>query len=232
MKLVLNKKPRLTVCPMKCDVPLNEKLDKFEMTKYFNCHQSTVIVGRPQSGKTSLLYSFFKSKDLLRFVYDKIFLFQPSASRASMADNIFESLDDNQVFEEMTLENLQYVDDNREGNTCIIMDDMGAYLKDKQIRKKLKELMFNRRHKKISIFFLVQTWYSIEKDIRKLFSNLIVFRCSKTEMETIFKEVVEEKHDSMNQIVKLVYDKPHQYLFIHLDTQTFFKGFDRIDFEP
>ena len=229
MKLIINKKPRLAVCSMKCDIPLHEKLDKFEMTKYFNCHQSTVIVGKPQSGKTSLLYSFFKSKDLLRNVYDKIFLFQPSASRASMQDNIFESLDDNQVFEEMTLENLQYVDDNLEGNTCIIMDDMGAYLKDKEIKKKLKELMFNRRHKKISIFFLVQTWYSIEKDIRKLFSNIIVFRCSKIEMETIFKEVVEEQMN-LNEIVKLVYDKPHQYLFIHLDTQSFFKGFDKITF--
>ena len=68
--------------------------------------------------------------------------------------------------------------------------------------------MFNRRHLHLSIYFLVQTWFSVEKDIRKLFSNVIVFRVNKNEMETIFSEVVESHKDDINEIIKVVYNKP------------------------
>ena len=90
--------------------------------------------------------------------------------------------------------------------------------------------MFNRRHLHLSIYFLVQTWFSIEKDIRKLFSNVIVFRVNKNEMETIFSEVVESHKDDINEIIKVVYNKPYQYLFINVDSQNMFKNFDQLIF--
>ena len=59
----------------------------------------------------------------MKKVYDKIFLFQPSLSRASMKDKIFDSLPEDQKFDEMSLENLQIVNDtlDEEGNNCIII---------------------------------------------------------------------------------------------------------------
>ena len=227
-----HKKPMLDVCKMTCDKALDKKLDNYEMTKFFNCHQSTVIIGKPQSGKTSMIYSLFKSKKLLKNVYDKIFIFQPEASRASMKDKLFDKIPDDQKFNELSLENLESMQENLdpEGNNCIIMDDQGAYLKNAEIRKKMKELMFNRRHLHVSIYFLVQTWFSIEKDIRKLFSNVIVFRVNKNEMETIFSEVVESHKDDIGEIVQVVYNKPYQYLFINVDSQKMFKNFDGLIF--
>ena len=227
-----HKKPMLDVCVMTCDKPLDKKLNNYEMTKFLNCHQSTVIIGKPQSGKTSMIYSLFKSKKLLKNVYDKIFIFQPEASRASMKDKLFDKIPDDQKFNELSLENLESMQENLdpEGNNCIIMDDQGAYLKNAEIRKKMKELMFNRRHLHVSIYFLVQTWFSIEKDIRKLFSNVIVFRVNKNEMETIFSEVVESHKDDIGEIVQVVYNKPYQYLFINVDSQKMFKNFDGLIF--
>ena len=227
-----HKKPVLDVCVMTCDKPLDKKLNNYEMTKFLNCHQSTVIIGKPQSGKTSMIYSLFKSKKLLKNVYDKIFIFQPEASRASMKDKLFDKIPDDQKFNELSLENLESMQENLdpEGNNCIIMDDQGAYLKNAEIRKKMKELMFNRRHLHVSIYFLVQTWFSIEKDIRKLFSNVIVFRVNKNEMETIFSEVVESHKDDIGEIVQVVYNKPYQYLFINVDSQRQFKNFDELIF--
>ena len=227
-----HKKPILDVCKMTCDKALDKKLDNYEMTKFLNCHQSTVIIGKPQSGKTSMIYSLFKSKKLLKNVYDKVFIFQPEASRASMKDKLFDKIPDDQKFNELSLENLESMQENLdpEGNNCIIMDDQGAYLKNGEIRKKMKELMFNRRHLHVSIFFLVQTWFSIEKDIRKLFSNVIVFRVNKNEMETIFSEVVESHKDDIGEIVKVVYNKPYQYLFINVDSQRQFTNFNELIF--
>ena len=227
-----NEKPKLKTCQMLCDKKLHPKLDNYDLTSFLNNHSTTLMIGRPKSGKTSLLYSFFKSKDIFKNTFDKIFLFQPEQSRASMKDKLFDRIPEEQKYEELTLENLDDVEGNlSEHNNVIIMDDMTAYLRDKSIKKKLKELVFNRRHKHLSIIFLVQTYMSIEPDIRKLFSNMFVFKCSKREMETIWDEHVELPNDYVLPIMKVVFDEPYQYLFLNTDSQRLFKGFDEIMLE-
>ena len=224
-----NKAPKLPVCEMVCDKKIHQKLDEYDLTQFLNCHSTNLIIGKPQSGKTNLLYQLFKSKHLLKNCYDKIFLFQPAQSRASMKDKLFDKIPDDQKFEELSIKNLDYVDDNLDqGNNCLIFDDMTAYLKDNETRKKLKELVMNRRHKHLSIFFLVQTYFSVEKDIRKLFSNIFIFRVSKKEMENIFDEVIETHKSYIPDITKLVFDKPYKYLFVNTDSQRLFSGFDEI----
>ena len=88
----------------------------------------------------------------------------------------------------------------------------------------------NRRHYHISIYFLCQTYYSIEKDVRKLFSNLFIFKCSRHEMLNITSEMIEQHNDKINEIVKIVYDKPHNFLFINVDSQRMFKNWDELIF--
>ena len=122
-------------------------------------------------------------------------MFQPAESRVSMKDKLFDQLPEDQKFEELTLENLEEVDNNldEEGNNCLIFDDQGAYLKNNDIKKLLKAMIMNRRHKHLSIFFLTQTFYSIEKDMRRLFRNIFIFRVNKNELGNIFEEIVEDK---------------------------------------
>ena len=108
---------------------------------------------------------------------------------------------------------------------------MGAYLKNTETKQLLKKLIYNRWHLRTSIFFLVQTYLSIEKDIRKLFSNIFVFKVSKKELETIFDEVIEQEKDNILPISRLVYDKPYQYLFINTDSGKLYKMFDEIIIE-
>ena len=118
-------------------------------------------------------------------------------------------------------------------NNCIIFDDMTAYLKDYHVEKLLKELVFNRRHLRTSIFFLCQTYISVPKDLRKLFSNLFIFRVNKNELKLIFEEQIEDKTkvNLISEITKLVFDRPFQFLFINTDTQRFFKNFDELLFK-
>jgi len=47
-------------------------------------------------------------------------------------------------------------------------------------------------------------------------------------METIADELIETSKDYINDIVKIVYNKPYEYMFINTDTQRIFKGFDEI----
>lgn len=228
-----NVKPNLPLCKMNCDNGLHDKLNKYELTQFMNCHSTNLFIGKPKSGKTSLLYSFFKSNKLMKKTFHNIFLFQPSASRSSMSDKLFDALPDDQKFEELTLDDLQSVMDrikteDPDHNHCIIFDDMTAYLKNKDTLKLLKELIFNRRHLHVSIYFLVQTWFSVEKSIRNLFSNIFVFRVSKNQLTDIFDEVIEQKEDLIPALSKVVFDKPFQYLFINTDSGRLFKGFDEL----
>ena len=233
-----NKKPKLKACEMICDKELNTKLNKYELTKFLNAHTTNLLIGKPRSGKTSLLYSLFQSSRCLKKCFHNIYLFQPSHSRGSMKDKLFDKLPDDQKYEELDYESLDEVMDrikmsDPDHNNCIIFDDMTAYLKDYHVEKLLKELVFNRRHLRTSIFFLCQTYISVPKDLRKLFSNLFIFRVNKNELKLIFEEQIEDKTkvNLISEITKLVFDRPFQFLFINTDTQRFFKNFDELLFK-
>ncbi len=226
--------PNLKKCVMTCDGGIHDKLNNYELSSFLNQHSTNLLIGRPRSGKTSLLYSLFKSNKILKSCFHTIYVFQPKQSRASMSDKIFDTLPEDQVFDELDFENLDYVfqkvkQDADEGfNSCIIFDDMTAYLKNKDTLKLFKELIFNRRHLRLSLYFCVQTWFSVPKDLRRLWSNIFVFKCSKNEMKNIWEEVVELPDDLIVPICKLVFDKPFKYLFINVDSQRLFDGWNEI----
>jgi hypothetical protein len=119
--------------------------------------------------------------------------------------------------------------EHADDNNCIIFDDQTAYLKNKDTLQLLKEMIFNRRHLHLSIYFLVQTYYSVPREIRRMFSNIFVFKTSKDEIENILDEVIEtgDKHLSQ-KVSKMVFDKPYEYPFINTDSQRMFKKFDEI----
>jgi hypothetical protein len=234
LSILEREKPHLAKTEMLCDMDLHKKLNKYELTKFLNKHSANLLCGRAGSGKTSLLFSMFKSPDIFKKVFHNIFLFQPFASASSVKNNIFDAIPDDQKFNELTEDTLSGVMDivrneDKKFNNCIIFDDMTAYLKHGEVEKLLKELIFNRRHYRCSVFFLVQSYISVPLQIRKLFSNLFIFKVSKKELETIRDEILETiPKDCVGDLAKLVFDKPHEYLFINADSQRLFKKFDEI----
>jgi uncharacterized protein involved in tolerance to divalent cations len=224
-----NVKPKLPICEMLCDGGLDPKLNLYDVTKFMNEHATNLFLG----GKTSFLYSIFKQKKLFSKVFHNIYIFQPSASRASMKDQLFNQLGDDQLYEELTYDNLNDCIEKIksapfEENHCIIFDDMTAYLKNKHTLQMLKELIYNRRHLHCSIFFLVQTWYSVPKDIRKLFSNLFIFKTGKSELEALFDEIVEQHKEIIPKISKIAFDAKYNFLFINTESGRMFRNFDEI----
>ena len=237
MEIVKLATPKIIPPKMCCDKPLAKHLDNYELSSYLNSHSTNLLLGKPKSGKSSLLWAMLKNKKLLNKVFDNVYLFQPSHSRASIKDNIFKKHPKEKMFEELNYEDLEDVINRIKGtdpeeNNVIIFDDQSAYLKNKETLRLFKELIFNRRHLRTSIYFLNQTFFSVPKELRRLFSNIFVFKVSQNEMRNLFDEVVEQDNVKllMPEISRVVYDKPFQYLFINTDTQKFYKGFDRIDF--
>lgn len=234
MHIKQNDCPNLKKCIMSCDDGIHDKLNKYELTKFLNQHSTNLLLGRPRSGKTSLLYSLFKSNKILKGCFHAIYIFQPKQSRASMSDKLFDTLPEDQLYDELTFDNLNEVlekiklDADQGFNSAIIFDDMTSYLKKNETLNLFKELIFNRRHLRTSLYFCVQTWYSVPKDLRRLWSNIFIFKTTKDELNNIWTEVVEQPKELISKIRKLVYDKPYQYLFVNVDTQRLFKGWDEI----
>jgi len=231
IQLIKHKAPECSVIKMVCDKPLHPKLDKFELGKFLNSHSTNLLVGRPKSGKTSLLVSYLKSENILNRVYHNVFIVMPPNSTASLKDNIFEGL--KHKYDELNVETMNTIletikAEDPKYNNVVIFDDVGAFLKNKSTKQLFKELVYNRRHLRTSVYFLVQTYMSIESDLRKMFSNLFIFKCSKKEMERIGEEQIEEDEDTILAISKYVFDKPYNFLFVNTDSGRLFKNYDEI----
>ena len=222
--------PNLSVAKMNCDGDLSEKLNKYPFTQLFNKHQSTLICGKAGQGKTSLLYGLFKKP--LKKIYNTIIIFQPNSSRESMEDKLFDVLPENQIFNSLDEETLADAVDiveetaGEDGSSVIIFDDVTASLKDNEIEKELKRLNWNKRHNKLSFFFLSQSYFAVIKDVRKMFNYIIVFKVSPSELKVIMEENIQGNFDKKRliEISKIVFDKKYNYLVIDSEGGRLFKG--------
>jgi hypothetical protein len=181
----------------------------------------------------------FSNKNGLRGKYSKIYLFCPPRSRDSMLDGALNKLNEERIYDELNYDNLNDViemckeDNDNELKTklkfCLIFDDMGAYLKNKDTLKLFNSLMMNRRPMYVSLIFLIQTFYSVSREMRRLFTNFFIFKVNKKALTEIFDEILEEQNkDLISDVAKLVYDEPHTFLYINSDNGRMFKNWDEV----
>ena len=65
LKLKKNIQPSMPVCHMLCDDGLDPKLNMYEITSYMNQHATNLLIGKPKSGKTSMLTPYLSKKNSL-----------------------------------------------------------------------------------------------------------------------------------------------------------------------
>lgn len=202
-----------------------------------------LIVGKPRSGKTNLLLNLTtKAYRNFNRKFDRVYLFSPSV--ATMENNPFELLPDDQKYDELTLDNLKYVlEDIKDSSdkTLFILDDVIADMRGKgkaQLENLLHKVFFNRRHLagkggSVSIIATSQTYNKIDPKIRRTASHLIFFENkNKKELDTIFDEVILIPKKEFYDTLRYVYDKPFQFLFIDTtlpDERMLFKNFNQLE---
>jgi len=121
---------------------------------------------------------------------------------------------------------LQFTEEKE--TTLLILDDVGASLKNNDIQQTMRKIIFNRRHLKVHIVMLLQSFTSCPLTIRKLYTNVFMFKPSKKEFEVLFSELFEQKKDYALDIMKYVYQKPHDWLMLNVDSQRMYKMFDEV----
>lgn len=192
------------------------------------------IVGSAGSGKTSLMMSLLKSKDAYRKRFHRVIAVIPNSSLNSLKSNPLDDLPDNQKFEDLTYETLdqiiEMIEENREEEllTLLLLDDVSAELQDPHLLKRMMRLYLNRRHLKLSIISIGHSLTgkgALPYTIRKNCSHLILFKPS-SGLDVLNTDYLNLPKDKFRELVKHVYQSPHDHLMVQSNTNKLFRNFN------
>jgi len=234
MHLKINEAPPMKTISFSCDEEIHHKLNEFPLCRdHLNMYNTTAFIGTQGSGKTSLTINFLSS--FYKKCYHYIYVFMPQTSRNSLKNNIFDKyLPKDQIYEELNGETINDLYAKLKTNSqnghksLVIYDDVQKALKDVSVLKSLKNILANQRHLKVVNLILLQNWFALDKSLRELINNVILFKLGKSQTQKVFNEIVETHRDKFDDIRKLVYDAPHNWLFVNVKSQRMFKCFDEI----
>ena len=114
----------------------------------------------------------------------------------------------------------------------LIIDDFQAQLKEPAIVKILQKIITKMRHLRCSIFLLQQNFQALQKPLRELVSNLIIFNLGKSQLSKIFEEVVQMDKDKYEKLIQMSFVEPHDWILINFHrSKKLYKMFDEIVFD-
>lgn len=203
------------------------------------------IIGKSGSGKTNLL-RFLTEKGGKNKIYCKRFenVYYISPSVHSMdrkpklnKNNFYESLNDlPKIIDDLHSE-------DKEGRSLIIMDDINHELKVSG-QDYVKRIFCNNRHMgkplldengnqlasgAVSSILVAQRLNNIPRYIRSQISHWCIFDMSstKSEMNTVYEELLHLDKKDFNEVVSRVYKKPYNFIFIDTNKSKIFNGFEK-----
>ena len=188
-----------------------------------------MINGRPGRGKTSLILNLVaKRGKLYNKKFDRVFVFSPSL--LTMTKNPFSDLPENQLHTDLTEENLtEALEDIKESGEKIlfILDDVvNDMKKSAAVQTLLSKMLMNRRHLagsggSTSFIITTQVYNKVPAPIRK------------TELDTIYDELIIVPIKDFYDILKYCFDKKHNFVYIDVDKsydKMFHKNFNALSF--
>ena len=231
-------KPKIKTPKMKCDLPIDPKLEKYECIKScWSYYNFTIVCGLMGQGKSSTTIGLLKS--VFRGCFHNIIVIIPEISLHSISekDNIFmRECPREDIYHSYDADTLKEIYDRLEKNasedysTLLVIDDFASDFKsNKDAEKILNRIIIKMRHLRCSIMLLGQNIYQMPKKWREVATNLICFDLGKSQMEKIFNEFYRYTPDQFSQVMTL-YRQPHDYLLLNLKFKRLFYNFDEVLF--
>ena len=222
---------------MICDMPLGDDIPApLPRKNHILC-----ICAPPGGGKTTSMVSLLTGKGdykAYRKVFHNIYFIMPPNSRASLQNKLFEKHDPEKIYDELTREVLLDIHaklkaEASEGfNSLVILDDVGACLKNKECEELLRQMVFNHRHLRASFWILQQTYTSLSLSIRKCITHLMSFAVkNKKEYQSQFEELMDLDKKIADQIVQYVFKNKHDFLFLSKEDREIYRNFNKLNIE-
>tara|TARA_R110000787_G_scaffold89192_2_gene188857 strand:- start:468 stop:1214 length:747 start_codon:yes stop_codon:yes gene_type:complete len=200
-----------------------------------------LISGKPASGKTSLILNLIaKQNKCYNQKFDKIYIFSPSLT--TIKNSPFDDVPPDQVFQELTeidLKKVQADIANTGEKVLFILDDVVNDMKLKGVQLELTKMLMNRRHLagaggSTAFILTSQVYNKIPAPIRKTATQVILYSTkNKTEVNTIFDELILIPREDFYEILKYCFDKPHNFIYIDVNKsydKMFHKCFNELSF--
>eukprot|EP00873_Tetraselmis_striata_P021330 jgi/Tetstr1/441594/TSEL_029822.t1 len=204
----IDKRSKIVMKPpkFKCDVKIHPQIQSPLPDKSF----FMTLIGSAGSGKTSLMVNMLRSPQMYFQAFKHVHLVMPPHSLASLDVKIFKKYDktypdlDWATLDKIHEKTREAADDKE--FSLLVIDDMAAALKDNEIQRLMKLLIYNRRHLRLSIIMLVQSFNTIPLPVRKTISHFAMLKFkNKREYEAIFKELIFLDPHTADSLVRFVF---------------------------
>jgi hypothetical protein len=227
------KKPNLPPTKMNCDDCIDAKLTTYPMIQdAFSKTSFNVCLGSMGSGKTSLIVSLLRG--VFKKCFHSIYVIMPPNSRASLDNDIFSKLPEDQVYDDLTESVLNDIyekvkEDSSQGYySLLIIDDFQNMFKQSNIEKLLQKIILKMRHIRTTTFLLQQNVKSLPRNLRLLVSNYITFDLGKSQMMDLFDESIQLDKNKFQEIMDLGFKHKYDWLLINLRNKNIYSKFDKI----
>jgi hypothetical protein len=88
------------------------------------------------------------------------------------------------------------------------------------------------RHLRTTTWLIQQNFQALVKQLREVVSNLVMFNLGKSQNQKIFDELIQLDKDKYNDLVKLAFQDPHDWILINLNkSKKIYRMFDEINLE-
>lgn len=223
-------KIRMRPPKFKCDKCIRENIEYPLPDRSF----FMTIIGSAGSGKTSLMVNLLRSPQMYKKAFHHVHLVMPPNSLASLDLKAFKKHD--KVWPELDWDTLDKIhhrameSSDEDEFTLLVLDDQAAALKDREIQRLMKLLIYNRRHLRLSIIMLVQSYNTIPLPVRKTISHLAMMKPrNKKETKNIFEELIFLDPVTADRLMRFVFRERYDFMFCDVEKSLFFRNFDRIN---
>lgn len=112
----------------------------------------------------------------------------------------------------------------KQNKNMIIFDDI-LTMKDQSI----PQMMFTKgRHNNCACFYLAQSFYNIDKLIRKNANTFILFETNDRNLKELIKDIIVYNEKDFKQFAKRIWSDKNGYIVINLDSNNNNRYFDNI----
>lgn len=188
------------------------------------------LVGKPGSGKTSLIMEILLNDDLCKGIYDYVFIFSPtklSGIDCILNENWYTTLDFTIISDILANINSRIQENKKQVRVLFIIDDLVALLRKYKNTQEMMELFYNRRHliinnSEISYILTSQRYIAMPSNFRTCITDLIIFRLNDKDYKSIKEDSVGYLNikDINNYLIN-----DHDFLYISLSTGEIYKNF-------
>lgn len=209
-------------------------------------HFVTLIIGRPGSGKSHLLFELITNPDLYRKRFNAVFFITPgkigdlpltpqNSTTTFSTDWIFKRIDEINV---RTRESIKAGRPPQHTiNVLFVLDDVVGYLQKQRFAAAFQALFYNRRHLlvqgTVSFFVTSQYYKAIPRMVRANATTAIIFDVIPEDMEILRKEVIYCKDARLiMRVAEKIFSMKHHFLYVRMDTGGIFSDFKTEIYSP